>query len=221
MYQGRVDDDRIRRDIRRISEEWLSGRSELSFSMGGAHIDGYPEERLSVAFDSDGSVLGFVTWAPVYARRGWNLDFMRRRLDAPSGIMEYLITSSLLKFQEEGFEMASLGMAPLANISDGENDFPLLAKAISLVYEKMSSIYAYKSLQAFKAKFEPDWEDRYLVYSSNLAVPQVLYAVVKAHVQDVSLLSMVAGRFPSPQRIVKSLMEALAQQRGRVHPPSE
>ncbi len=221
MYRDVLDDDRVREEIRHISEEWLDGRSELAFSMGGTHINGSPEERLSVAFAPDGAVLGFLTWAPVYARRGWNLDFMRRRLDAPHGLMEYLITKSLLLFQEEGFQMASLGMAPLANISDGENDFPMLARALSLVYEKMSSVYAYKSLQMFKAKFGPEWEDRYLAYSSNLAVPQVLYAVVKAHVQDVSLVSMVIGGMPSPQKLVKSLMEALAQQRGKVHPPSE
>ena len=221
MYRGELDDDRVREEIAHISEEWLAGRSELTFSMGGTHIEGSPEERLSVAFDADGSVLGFLTWAPVYARRGWNLDFMRRRLDAPHGLMEYLITKSLLLFQEGGFEMASLGMAPLANISDGENDFPMLARALSLVYEKMSSVYAYKSLQMFKARFDPRWEDRYLVYSSNLAIPQILYAVVKAHVQDVSLISIVIGGVPSPQSIVKSLRDALAQQRIKVHPPSE
>ncbi len=221
MYDDVIEDRRIRKEIRNISEEWLAGRSELSFSMGGTHIEGHPEERLSVALDADGTVLGFLTWAPVYARHGWNLDFMRRRLDAPNGLMEYLITSSLLRFQEEGFEMASLGMAPLANISDGQNDFPMLAKALSLVYEKMSSIYAYRSLQMFKAKFGPEWEDRYLVYSSNLAVAQVLFAVVKAHVRDVSLLSMVMEGMPSPQRVVKSLVDALAQQRSKVQPPSE
>ena len=220
MFRDVLDDQQVAEEIRRISDEWLAGRSELAFSMGGTHLEGHPEERLSVAFDADGSVLGFLTWAPVYARRGWNLDFMRRRLDAPHGLMEYLITKSLLLFQEEGFEKASLGMAPLANISDGENDFPMLARALSLVYEKMSSVYAYKSLQVFKAKFDPQWEDRYLAYSSNLAIPQVLYAVVKAHVRD-ALLSMVIGGMPSPQRIVKSLMDVLAQQRQRVRPPSE
>jgi len=221
MYDDVVLDERIKEEIRRISEEWLAGRSELAFSMGGTHIEGHPEERLSVAFDANGNVLGFLTWAPVYARRGWNLDFMRRRLDTPNGLMEYLITQSLLQFREHGYEMASLGMAPLANISDGQNDFPMLAKSLSLVYEKMSSIYAYKSLQMFKAKFLPEWENRYLVYSSNLAVPQVLYAVAKAHVRDVSLLSMVLGEIPSPQRVVKALMDALAQQRDKVHPLSE
>jgi len=221
MYDGVIGDQRIVNEIKEISEEWLGGRSELSFSMGGTHTEGHPEERISVAFDANGTVLGFLTWAPVYARHGWNLDLMRRRLDAPHGLMEYLITSSLLKFQEEGFKMASLGMAPLANISDGKNDFPMLAKALSLVYEKMSSVYAYKSLQVFKSKFGPDWEDRYLIYSSNLAAPQVLFAVVKAHVQDVSLLSMVMEGIPSPQKVVKSLVDTLAQQRRKVRPPLE
>ncbi len=221
MYHDVLHDHRIKEEIRHISEEWLDGRSELAFSMGGTHIEGHPEERLAVALDADGVVLGFLTWAPVYARRGWNLDFMRRRLDTPNGLMEYLITQSLLQFQEDGFEMASLGMAPLANISDGQNDFPMMARALSLVYEKMSSVYAYKSLQKFKEKFGPQWEDRYLVYSSNLAAPQVLYAVVKAHVNDVSLLSMIIGEVPSPQKIVKSLVGALAQQRKKVRLPAE
>ncbi len=221
MYDDVVPNERVREEIRRISAEWLAGRSELAFSMGGTHIEGHPEERLSAALDADGNVLGFLTWAPVYARRGWNLDFMRRRLDAPHGLMEYLITRSLLRFQENGYEMASLGMAPLANINDGQNDFPMLAKSLSLVYEKMSSVYAYKSLQMFKAKFLPAWEDRYMVYSSNLAVPQVLYAMARAHVRDVSLLSMVLGEIPSPQKVVKALVDALAQQRNRMHSPTD
>ena len=221
MYDDLIPDPRIRKEIRRISEAWLGGKSELAFSMGGTHMEGHPEERVSVALDAQGKVMGFLTWAPVYARHGWTLDFMRRRLDAPNGLMEFLITMSLLEFQEEGFRMASLGMAPLANISDGQNDFPMLAKALTLVYEKMSSVYAYKSLQRFKAKFAPQWEDRYLVYSSNLAVAQILLAVVKAHVRDVPLLSMVVGGMPSPQKVVKTLVDTLAQQRHKVRPPSE
>jgi len=212
LFNEPIADEKLVQEIKAVSEAWLGGRSELSFSMGGTHIEGNADERLACVLDAQGTVLGFLTWAPI-AQMGWNLDLMRRRFDAPHGLMEYLITQSLLQFQEEGYTTASLGMAPLANISDGVNDFPLLAKALELVYEKTSSVYAYKSLHDFKAKFVPDWQDRYLVYSSNLAAPQVLYAVVKAHIRDGSLVSLLTGAAPPPQKVVMDLLQLLNRQK--------
>ena len=39
----------------------------------------------------------------------------------------------------------------------------------------------YRSLYTFKAKFQPSWEDRYLIVSEGQALPQTFLALARAH----------------------------------------
>ena len=57
----------------------------------------------------------------------------------------------------------------------------ILERARSLVFENYNRLYNFKGLNRFKAKFQPRWEARYLVYPSLVALPRVLLALLKAH----------------------------------------
>jgi phosphatidylglycerol lysyltransferase len=69
-----------------------------------------------------------------------------------------------LQLKERGFEMLSLGMAPLAGIART----PVASqwhRIASMLWEHGGAIYNFRGLRSFKNKFRPVWEPRYLAAS--------------------------------------------------------
>lgn len=161
------------------------GEWELQFSIGRLPATPDPAARYAVALSADGTtVLGFCAWLPIDAVNGWALDVMQRHPAAPNGTMEYVIGQSLLRFQRDGAAWASLGVAPLADADvDCADERSLLQRGVRFLYAhpKLNELYRYKSLFFFKKKFVPQWRSMYLVYSSRLSLPRILYAVLKVH----------------------------------------
>jgi len=137
-------------------------------------------QKLAAAFE-DGRVVAFVSWRPFGDKR-LTLDLMRYAGDAPKFVMDYLIARSLLHFQQQGYVLASLANAPLANVSP-EEEFTMLDKGVHLLFENVRGIYEYKSLFQFKKKFNPRWEGRYLVFPSLEALPRTAVALLRVHRQ--------------------------------------
>lgn len=189
---GAVDND-TQAQLADISTQWLRSHrgTEKTFAMGKFEADGgagmMPGSRLFAAREqSTGRIWGFVTCVPVFggaAAGGWGLDLMRRRDDAPSGLMEFLIASAAQTFQREGAQTFSLGLSPLAG-SEGEDDpyeDELLARGRAQLFARGGWFYSFQGLHAFKEKFGPCWEPRYLIYPGNPELAATIYAVLKAH----------------------------------------
>ena len=63
----------------------------------------------------------------------------------------------------EGFRQFDLGLAPLVGV--GENPTATTEERIvRQVFELLSRFFPFEGLRAYKAKFDPTWEDRFLVY---------------------------------------------------------
>jgi phosphatidylglycerol lysyltransferase len=119
---------------------------------------------------------------------GWAGDLMRRAADAPNGVMEYLIVATIEQLRQHGDKLISLGLAPLADV-EPENPQAILSleKGIELIYERFNTVYHYKSLHAFKLKFVPRWESRFLTYPGLPTLPRVVYALVNAQMPQFTL----------------------------------
>lgn len=165
-----------------ISEQWLSkkGLQELGFTMGRFDPAVLARQKLAVARDG-GRVLAFVSWRP-FAGGGLTLDLMRYADHAPKFLMDVLIARSLLHFQKEGYRVASLANAPLANVGP-EDEFTMLDRGVRLLFENVRGIYEYKSLFQYKKKFNPVWEGRYLAFPSLEALPRIAVAILRVHRQ--------------------------------------
>jgi phosphatidylglycerol lysyltransferase len=174
--------------LRRVSGEWLSAhRGEVQgFTMGRFDPQRLPREWLAIARDrASGRVEAFVTWVPVWARRGWALDLMRRRATAPPGVMDLLVTKSVEAARERGDALVSLSLSALAKVDgcegkDEEGSAPGQERARAFLMQHLARFYRFEGLFRWKEKFNPEFEDRYLVYPEPLALPRVALALVRA-----------------------------------------
>ncbi len=175
--------------IRAISEEWVAdkGLPEMGFTLGGLDELADDEVRLLLAVDADRTVHGVTSWLPVRrdgAVVGWTLDFMRRRGEGFRGVMEFLIASAALHAQADGAEFLSLSGAPLARLDRGEPG-DALQRLLDLAGRSLEPVYGFRSLLAFKAKFQPEYRPLFLAYPDPAALPRIGTAIGRAYLPDV------------------------------------
>jgi phosphatidylglycerol lysyltransferase len=191
FYQGQVNSIEQVIQMEQISQRWLAqkGGSEMGFSMGQFDAVGDPEQMTALAIDSNGSVHAFVTFVPIYGRKGWGLDLLRRAERCAPGTMELLLARSIEYLKNCGADMVSLGLAPLSNANN--EDVSHLDNSIDLLTHRFGNLSKSQSLFNFKKKFQPTWESRYLVFSHTLTLPKVGWALYKAHQMDATLIKTV------------------------------
>jgi phosphatidylglycerol lysyltransferase len=171
--------------LRRVSDDWLSRKSpgEKGFSLG--FFDEAYLRRFPVAvIERAGVIEAFANVWPDVHRVELSIDLMRFARDAPKSGMEGLLVHLMLWGQQYGYAEFSLGMAPLSGF-ERSPVASLWQRAGGFVYRHGESLYGFQGLRAFKEKFEPRWEPRYLACRGGFGLPRVL--------ADVSAL--VAGGY--------------------------
>lgn len=182
----------VRAQLAEISEEWVSDKSlpEMGFTLGG--LDELKDDQVlcCVAVDDDGLVHGVTSWLPVFTDQvitGWTLDFMRRRTDGFKGVMEFLIASAANHFKKE-VPMISLSGSPLANTggSGAHGEQSGIEKILGMLGNVLEPMYGFKSLAAFKSRFQPEHRTLYMYYQDPLALPAIGLAITAAYLPGLS-----------------------------------
>lgn len=191
----------VRAQIAAISEEWVADKDipEMGFTLGSlAEVDD-PEVRCLVALDAGNVVQGITSWLPVYRDGvvvGWTLDFMRRRGDGFKPCMEFLIASAALLVQAEGGQFLSLSGAPLARVNRDLGGVvmrdSMMQRLLEVLGRNLEPVYGFRSLLAFKAKFQPEHVPLYMAYPDAAALPMIANAIGRAYLPKVSLGQSVA-----------------------------
>lgn len=165
-------------DLRIVSDTWLAahGGREKAFSLG-AFDPAYLARAPIATARIDGRIIAFVNiWLTADKRRG-AIDLMR--FDpalAPNGLMDFLLTEILLWARAHELTTFDLGMAPLAGLAE-EKYASLFARVGRLVHERGEQFYGFQGLRAFKDKFDPRWEPRYIASPGAWTLPIVLAEV--------------------------------------------
>jgi phosphatidylglycerol lysyltransferase len=189
--RGRIQNTEHLAQMEQISRDWLTskGSEEMGFSMGHFDVHGDEEQIYALAVDDGNQVLAFATFVPIYGRNGWGLDLMRRAHWAAPGTMELLLARSIESLKREGADSVSLGLAPQSKVNDTDQTF--LGTSIDFLTHRFGNPGKKHSLFTFKKKFQPCWENRYLVYSNTLTLPKVGWALYHAHQRNVSLFMLL------------------------------
>jgi phosphatidylglycerol lysyltransferase len=186
MFEGGMVPPELRAQLTDISREWSSQQElpPMGFTLGTTEDVDDPNVNVAIAVDASARVHAYVDWLPVYGRRGWVIDLMRRRNDAMNGVMDFLIGRSLLGFKEKGYETASLATAPLADLDRGEAT-GLMQWVLGKVYETSQTYYDFGSLFHYKGKFQPTWESIFLAHRGLTTLPSVAAAITRAYLPEL------------------------------------
>ncbi len=163
-----------------VADEWqrIPGRRERQFALGRFDAEYVRTTPVFVASDSSGRVVAFVNTVPSYRRGEAAMDLMRRRPDAPNGVMDVLLAKILEWDRDHGFERFTMGMAPMAGFAESEHA-STEERAIHHFFQKLNFLFSFKGLRAYKAKFATDWEPRYVIYRTELDLARLALALAR------------------------------------------
>jgi phosphatidylglycerol lysyltransferase len=172
-------------ELRSVSDEWLrsKGASEKGFSLGFFDPDTLRRFPVAVVRE-EGRVTAFASVWPGPGGEELSVDLMRYRASAQRDVMEALLLHLVLWGKERGFRRFSLGMAPLSGLEVSAVS-PVWTRLGHFLYQQGGVLYNFQGLRAYKEKFHPVWEPRYLAHPGGLALARIL--------ADVSAL--VAGGY--------------------------
>ena len=160
--------------LRAISDDWLASKQtrEKRFSLGFFDAAYLARTPIALVWRGDALVAFANVWASG-AKEELSIDLMRHARDVPGGAMEYLFTQLMLWGHEQGYRWFSLGMAPLSGF-ERHRLAPLWNRLGALLFRHGENFYNFQGLRAFKEKFDPVWEPRYLAAPGGLASALVL-----------------------------------------------
>ena len=166
--------------LRAVSDAWLTlpGRRERAFTLGRWADDYIRRCPVFTLESSTGEIVAFMNVIDDGVPGEATMDLMRHMPDAPNGAMDVLFAGLADYFRSIGKTSFSLGMVPFYDVGSHPDD-PLIERGIRLLIGRMERFFSYRGLSAYKDKFHPHWEPRYVIYSSAIALPQIALAIVR------------------------------------------
>lgn len=164
--------------LRDVSDAWLAsgGHRERTFTLGRFDPAYLRSTTVLAVIDDEEQIVAFVNLLPTYRSTIGNFDLMRRRPDAPNGVMEALFVAMIERCRQQGLLGLDLGLAPFANVDDDS----IAGRALRVVYERGGTVFNFEGLRAFKQKWDPVWEPRYVCYESDSDLPTLAAAIARA-----------------------------------------
>ena len=171
--------------LRSVSDDWLSAKAsaEKGFSLGffdEAYLGRFP----IAVIERNHRIEAFANLWLGADREEMSVDLMRYHRDAPDSAMEALFVHLMQWGHQQNFHWFALGMAPLSGFESSPLA-PLWNRLGAFLYEHGEAVDNFQGLRAYKDKFNPVWEPRYLAYPGGFRLPRIM--------ADVSAL--VAGGY--------------------------
>ena len=175
-------DANIRVELRHLAKKWRYGTPERGFSMAmdrfGEDIDGETIITIATLGDEIKGLLYFVPWS----HDGISLDRMQRERGTDPGVNELLIVQTVEWARENKIESISLNFAAFRSLferADKISAGPVTRGSRNLI-RFFSNFFQVESLYRFNAKFDPEWQTRYLVYPKATDIAKIGWAAIRA-----------------------------------------
>ncbi len=184
FYQPPISDELLHQ-LKPVSDEWLQTvqGSEKQFALGWFDEEYLRDCEIVVMHNPDGGVSAFTNIMPEYQINEITNDMMRYRNDMEKGVMDFLFASMLQHYKDEGYDTFNFGLSALSGVGSTKES-RRLERMFRYLYEHLNRFYNFQGLHAYKEKFHPRWEPRYLVYPNWVALPDVIVALIRADSGD-------------------------------------
>lgn len=149
-----------RREIADLDARWLRSKGRftkpLRFMVGELGGPAETTRRLVIG-RIDGRLVNYLSLSPVFGSRpGWLHDLSRRSHDAPPGVMELLVLSSIEASLAEGSPWWHFGFTPftaLDPVHELPGASPTVTRLVRLLAERGAKIYPAASQVEYKQKW--------------------------------------------------------------------
>lgn len=149
-------------ELRAISDDWLKTKkqTEKAFSVGRF------DPRYIALFDvavvrHQGRIVAFANVWTTPGKDELSVDLMRHAGAMPYGTMDFLFVRLMLWGKAQGYRRFNLGIAPLSGL-EARRLAPIWARAGAFLFRHGEALYGFEGLRAYKDKFGPEWEPRYI-----------------------------------------------------------
>jgi len=155
-----------------ISDDWLSkgGRAERGFAMGYYTNDYMQMCRIGVARDAANTIQAFVNILPTdFNKEEATYDLLRQSSKALSNVNDFMLINLIDKLSSDGYKKLNLGLSPLAGLKEETSkEQTLVDNVLKFAYNNGDRFFSFSGLYRFKAKYEPSWQDKYIVYKGGV-----------------------------------------------------
>ena len=161
-------------ELERVSNAWLHTKKggEKGFSLG-FWSESYLRQFDMAVVRHNGRIVGFANIWRTADKEEATVDLMRYDPDAPRGVMDALFVRLMMWAKGEGFHWFNLGMAPLSGLVDHPLG-PAWSRVGAFLFRYGENFFNFEGLRAYKSKFSPVWETRYLACPGGWVLPQIL-----------------------------------------------
>ncbi|MEV4708538.1 phosphatidylglycerol lysyltransferase domain-containing protein [Actinoplanes sp. NPDC049316] len=131
--------------------------------------------------DAEGRVRGLLQFVP-WGTSGLSLDLMRGDRSAENGVTELMITSAVEAAAASGIERISLNFAMLRSVLARAEQLgagPVI-RLWARILRALSGWWQIESLYRANAKYQPQWQPRFLCFPSARDLPRIAVAALSA-----------------------------------------
>jgi len=168
--------------LRKLAKEWRYGATERGFSMA---MDRFAESTdancLITIAEIDGQIKGFLYFVP-WGNHRVSLDRMQRENGTDAGLNELMIAETAEYSKTNGITHISLNFAAFRSLferADKISAGPITRGTRNLI-RFLSNWFQVESLYRFNAKFQPEWQTRYVLYPKTKDLLKVSWAALRA-----------------------------------------
>ncbi len=162
----------VLQQLKEISDDWLKvpGRTERGFMMGYFTPEYMQQCELLVARDEAGTMQAFVNLLPLIDTQEANFDLLRHSRNSLGNINDFLLVSLIDHLHQQKIPHLNLGLCPLSGLqTDKQESGGAVDSVLRFVYANGNRFYSFQGLRRFKAKYEPVWRSRFIVYRGGIA----------------------------------------------------
>ena len=171
-----------KKELRYLAKKWRYGVPERGFSMSMDRFgEDFDNDTYITIAEKDGEIKGLLYFVP-WTHENISLDRMQRDRETDPGVNELMIVTSAEWAVENNFKNISLNFAAFRSLFERADKISAgpVTRSMRNIIRFFSNFFKVESLYRFNAKFNPDWQTRYVLYPKAADLPRVAWAALRA-----------------------------------------
>jgi phosphatidylglycerol lysyltransferase len=163
--------------LKTVSDAWLvaNGAAEAHFILG-RWSEAWIMANECAVLRRSGDIVGFAVVLRGAQDQEWSVDILRYRPELGPRGLDFMLLRLLRVARGRGVRRFDLGLTPTPDLA-AENLSPTWRRVTPLLFKFGDHIRDFDALRAFKTRFSPTFEPRYLACTAGFALPHILLDV--------------------------------------------